>query len=90
MKLKNRLGAPESIHMRGFSPKNEQIWARGLGCRGGCYGFWRLFTLYFDHFCKQLNSQNRINLTIYITKVSQREKNTIFSLKYADSRQKRS
>ena len=39
MKFKNRLDAPESIHMRGFSPKNEQIWPRGLGCRGGCYGF---------------------------------------------------
>ena len=51
MKFKNRLGAPESIHMRGFSPKNEQIWPRGLGCRGMCFGFWRLFTLYFNHFC---------------------------------------
>ena len=39
MKFKNRLGAPESIHMRGFSPKNEQIWSRGLGCRGGATGF---------------------------------------------------
>ena len=39
MKFKNRLGAPESIHMRGFSPKNEQIWPRGLGCRGGATDF---------------------------------------------------
>ena len=51
MKFKNRLGAPESIHMRGLSPKNELIRPRRLGCRGGCYGFWRLFTLYFTHFC---------------------------------------
>ena len=39
MIFKNRLGAPESIHMRGFSPKNEQIWPRGLGCRGGATDF---------------------------------------------------
>ena len=39
MKFKNRLGAPESIHMRGFSPKNEQIRPRGLGCRGGATDF---------------------------------------------------
>ena len=39
MKFKNRLDAPESIHMRGFSPKNEQIWPRGLGCRGGATDF---------------------------------------------------
>ena len=29
-----------------FSPR---VWAVG----GGCYGFWRLFTLYFNHFCKR-------------------------------------
>ena len=40
MKFKNRLGAPESIHMRGLVPKNEPIRPRRLGCRGGCYGFW--------------------------------------------------
>ena len=39
MKFKNRLGAPESIHMRGLVPKNEPIRPGRLGCRGGCYGF---------------------------------------------------
>merc|ERR1711895_220120 len=39
MKFKNRLDAPESIHMRGLVPKNEPIRPRRLGCRGGCYGF---------------------------------------------------
>ena len=34
-KFKNRLGAPESIHMRGLVPKNEPIRPRRLGCRGG-------------------------------------------------------
>ena len=35
-KFKNRLGAPESIPMMSFSPKNQPIWHRRLGCRGGC------------------------------------------------------
>ena len=39
MKFKNRLGASESIHMRGLSPKNEPIRPRRLGCRGGCSDF---------------------------------------------------
>ena len=34
-KFKNRLGAPESIPMRSFSPKNEPIRPRGLSCGGG-------------------------------------------------------
>ena len=34
-KFKNRLGAPESIHMRGLVPKNEPIRPGRLGCRGG-------------------------------------------------------
>ena len=34
MKFKNRLGAPESIAMMSFSPKNQPIWPRRFGCRG--------------------------------------------------------
>ena len=47
MKFKNRLGAPESIHMRGLSPKNEPIRPTRLSCRGGG----GLLSLKFDHFC---------------------------------------
>ena len=32
-KFKNRLGAPESIAMMSFSPKNQPIWLRHLGSR---------------------------------------------------------
>ena len=39
MKFKNRLGAPESIHMRGLVPKNEPIRPGRLGCRGGATDF---------------------------------------------------
>ena len=39
MKFKNRLGAPESIHMRGLSTKNEPIRPRRVGCRGGATDF---------------------------------------------------
>ena len=39
MKLKNPLGASESIHMRGLLPKNEPIRPRRLGCRWGCSVF---------------------------------------------------
>ena len=35
MKFKNRIGAPEIIHVRGLSPKNEPIRLTCLGCRGG-------------------------------------------------------
>ena len=35
MKFKNRLGAPESIAMMSFSPKNQPIRPRRLGSRGG-------------------------------------------------------
>ena len=34
-KFKNRLGAPESIAMMSFSPKNQPICPRRLGRRGG-------------------------------------------------------
>ncbi len=53
MKFKNRLGA---IHIRGFSPKNEQIWRRGWDCRGGAtdFGGFSVFTLYFNHFCSRV------------------------------------
>jgi len=39
-KFKIRLGAPESIYMRGLVPKNEPNPPRRLGCGWGCYGFW--------------------------------------------------
>ena len=39
MKLRNPLGASESIHMRGLLPKNEPIRPRRLGCRWGCSVF---------------------------------------------------
>ena len=51
MKFQNRLGAPKSNPIRGLSPKNEPIWLRRLGCRGGCQWFTRLRTLYFNHIC---------------------------------------
>ena len=35
-KFKNRLGAPESILLRGSHLKYEPIWCMGLGCREGC------------------------------------------------------
>ena len=34
-KFKNRLGAPESIHLRGSHLTYEPIWCMGLGFRGG-------------------------------------------------------
>ena len=34
-KFKNPLDDPESIHLRGSQLKNEPIWQRRLGCRGG-------------------------------------------------------
>ena len=69
MKFKNRLGAPESIHIRGLSPKNEPIRPMRLGWKGGCYGFWRLFTLYFNHFCNVLKVLNVLNMPSFCSAV---------------------
>ena len=41
--------------MSQFGPR---VWAVG----GGCYGFWRLFTLYFNHFCSWLQADGRTPL----------------------------
>ena len=50
IKFKNRLGAPENIHMRGLVPKNEPIWPWCLGCRG-MLRILLIFTLFFAQFC---------------------------------------
>ena len=40
MKFKNRLGAPETILLKGFHEKFEPIRSSGLGCRGGYHRFY--------------------------------------------------
>ena len=51
MKVKKRLGAPETILLKGFHEKFEPIRSSSLGCWGGCHRFWPMHILYFGHFC---------------------------------------